>query len=629
MKRTLFLSVLSVVFICSIQTVRGQIPQTLSYQGVLTDANGAIVPDGKYTLTFKLFDAAAGGRAIWSENQEVFIQNGLFNVALGSVSPLDIPFDKPFWLATTVGEGSDTSQRMELTATPYSLFARTVADGAITGSKIANDEVVRSINSMKDDVKLTAGENVKITQNGSELIISMLEDRTTLASSSNFWRLTGNFGTLPEQHFIGTKDKKPLLFRTNRAVRMVIRETGKIGIGTINPGAKLEIVGDIKIVNGTQGAGKVLTSDATGLASWQSAVGTPGPTGPTGPTGPAGATGENGATGATGPVGATGANGATGATGPAGAMGGNGATGPAGPTGAAGANGATGPAGATGATGPAGATGANGTNGATGETGPVGATGPIGGSDGEVIYNNSGVADGSDIFYDDTNNRVGIGTTTPSTKFHVVGQTRASSFSSANGTSGGPAYRFESDTNTGTFRPAADNYAITTGGSERLRIDANGNVGIGTTSPASKLEVSGGDIRVTGGSFIDDGTTLNVPDYVFKPEYKLESIEEHSDYMWQEKHLPAVKSAKAINDSNGYNMAERREQILEELEKAHVYIVQLHDTIKELKAENSTTKTKLSEIEAALQKLDILTAKKGNEKKSSATETAEVSEGSE
>ncbi len=629
MKRTLFLSVLSVVFICSIQTVRGQIPRTLSYQGVLTDANGAIVPDGKYTLTFKLFDAAAGGRAIWSENQEVFIQNGLFNVALGSVSPLDIPFDKPFWLATTVGEGSDTSQRMELTATPYSLFARTVADGAITGSKIANDEVVRSINSMKDDVKLTAGENVKITQNGSELIISMLEDRTTLASSSNFWRLTGNFGTLPEQHFIGTKDKKPLLFRTNRAVRMVIRETGKIGIGTINPGAKLEIVGDIKIVNGTQGAGKVLTSDATGLASWQSAVGTPGPTGPTGPTGPAGATGENGATGATGPVGATGANGATGATGPAGAMGGNGATGPAGPTGAAGANGATGPAGATGATGPAGATGANGTNGATGETGPVGATGPIGGSDGEVIYNNSGVADGSDIFYDDTNNRVGIGTTTPSTKFHVVGQTRASSFSSANGTSGGPAYRFESDTNTGTFRPAADNYAITTGGSERLRIDANGNVGIGTTSPASKLEVSGGDIRVTGGSFIDDGTTLNVPDYVFKPEYKLESIEEHSDYMWQEKHLPAVKSAKAINDSNGYNMAERREQILEELEKAHVYIVQLHDTIKELKAENSTTKTKLSEIEAALQKLDILTAKKGNEKKSSATETAEVSEGSE
>ena len=69
MKRTLFLSVLFVVLICSIQTVRGQIPQTLSYQGVLTDANGAIVPDGKYTVRFKLYDAAEGGRVVWSEAQ--------------------------------------------------------------------------------------------------------------------------------------------------------------------------------------------------------------------------------------------------------------------------------------------------------------------------------------------------------------------------------------------------------------------------------------------------------------------------------------------------------------------------------------------------------------------------------
>jgi len=42
-----------------------------------------------------------------------------------------------------------------------------------------------------------------------------------------------------------------------------------VGIGTITPVAKLEIVGDVKIVDGTQGAGKLLTSDATGRASWQ------------------------------------------------------------------------------------------------------------------------------------------------------------------------------------------------------------------------------------------------------------------------------------------------------------------------------------------------------------------------
>jgi ribosomal protein S6E (S10) len=43
---------------------------------------------------------------------------------------------------------------------------------------------------------------------------------------------------------------------------------GNTGIGTQNPGSKLEVAGQVKITGGSPGAGKVLTSDATGLASW-------------------------------------------------------------------------------------------------------------------------------------------------------------------------------------------------------------------------------------------------------------------------------------------------------------------------------------------------------------------------
>jgi microcystin-dependent protein len=46
---------------------------------------------------------------------------------------------------------------------------------------------------------------------------------------------------------------------------------GNVGIGTMSPLAKLDVTGNIKITDGTQGAGKVLTSDANGLASWQTA----------------------------------------------------------------------------------------------------------------------------------------------------------------------------------------------------------------------------------------------------------------------------------------------------------------------------------------------------------------------
>lgn len=43
---------------------------------------------------------------------------------------------------------------------------------------------------------------------------------------------------------------------------------GNVGIGTASPGAKLEVAGQVKITGGTPGAGKVLTSDADGLAVW-------------------------------------------------------------------------------------------------------------------------------------------------------------------------------------------------------------------------------------------------------------------------------------------------------------------------------------------------------------------------
>jgi hypothetical protein len=47
------------------------------------------------------------------------------------------------------------------------------------------------------------------------------------------------------------------------------------------------------------------------------------------------------------------------------------------------------------------------------------------------------------------------------------------------------------DTNTGIFFPAADTIAFTEGGVEAMRIDASGNVGIGTSAPGVALDVSG------------------------------------------------------------------------------------------------------------------------------------------
>lgn len=107
-----------------------------------------------------------------------------------------------------------------------------------------------------------------------------------------------------------------------------------VGIGTTSPTAKLTVAGQVKITGGTPGAGKVLTSDASGLASWQNGVAGPqGPQGATGPQGPQGPAGPQGPQGNIGPMGFTGPQGPAGPTGATGPIGPAGPQGPQGPAG--------------------------------------------------------------------------------------------------------------------------------------------------------------------------------------------------------------------------------------------------------------------------------------------------------
>jgi hypothetical protein len=83
--------------------------------------------------------------------------------------------------------------------------------------------------------------------------------------------------------------------------------------------------------------------------------------------------------------------------------------------------------------------------------------------------------------------------------------------SDVDGSAATPAIR-GTDANTGIFFPAADTIAFAEGGAEIARFDSSGNLGIGTSSPAAKLQVSKAGVEVA--RFTN--TQSNGADYEFK-----------------------------------------------------------------------------------------------------------------
>ena len=58
--------------------------QFVTVQGVIRDNESSSIPDGDYTITFKLYSSESGGSASWTEEQTLTVVNGVYGVELGT-----------------------------------------------------------------------------------------------------------------------------------------------------------------------------------------------------------------------------------------------------------------------------------------------------------------------------------------------------------------------------------------------------------------------------------------------------------------------------------------------------------------------------------------------------------------
>lgn len=178
-----------------------------------------------------------------------------------------------------------------------------------------------------------------------------------------------------------------------------------------------------------------------------------------------------------------------------------------------------------------------------------------------------------------TDGNVGIGTTYPS---NIQGWNRVLDVAGVNhskilATSENSTYKvgiFSHNQNWyggGGFVGTESNHSLhlITNYNVKMSVLTNGNIGIGTLNPTSKLTVAGNinarEVKVT----VDAGA-----DFVFEKDYDLPSLDSIDKFIKENKHLPEIASAQEMQ-KDGINLSEMNIKLLQKIEEMTLYMIEM------------------------------------------------------
>jgi hypothetical protein len=155
----------------------------------------------------------------------------------------------------------------------------------------------------------------------------------------------------------------------------------------------------------------------------------------------------------------------------------------------------------------------------------------------------TGAGANDDLSLNPSGGNVGIGTTSPTNKLEVVDSDFSPIYTRGSGNVGGIRFGNNTHTNGFIYYDNGPNMNFQVGGSERMRIDSSGNLGLGTTNPLDKLAINytvsssvpSGGIRLQD----DTNTTVTVLQTTFS-SYNYAGVSGHYSQLYSSRNLAIV-----------------------------------------------------------------------------------------
>ena len=244
--RVLFALTIIAFFSMVVSPCWAEIPHMVNYQGMLTSDAGTPL-DGTYNLSFKIYGSESGNDSLWWEyHSGVTVTDGLFNVILGSTTPIpSSTFDDTMrYFGITVGSDPELSPRIRITSMPYAYRALVADSAAVAGSAAGasggwvDDGAVVRLENSTDKVGIgTTSPDQKLDVVGNQM---RLRASTDPGAKTLLFRTDGTALDL-------NADNADFYIHSNSGNTVLQGFGGNVGIGTWTPDDDLHVSDHIRV----------------------------------------------------------------------------------------------------------------------------------------------------------------------------------------------------------------------------------------------------------------------------------------------------------------------------------------------------------------------------------------------